>query len=260
MKNPCISETAFKCPHCAAFTTQFWNNCYMDGISSESRVPYFPDHDFQKEIAGENEWPIKEKEKILKWYEQIMTQHMFHSQEYIYNNVLKINNLHISECYNCKRISLWVYDKLVYPAIKIGNIPNKDLPAPIMCVVEEAREILQTSPKGAATLLRLSIQMLCKELGESGTDINSDIASLVKKGLNPVVQKALDVVRVIGNEAVHPGRIDLNDDRETAARLFDLVNVVAEQMISQPKMVQDIYDSMPENKKLAIKTRDEKNK
>jgi len=44
-------------------------------------------------------------------------------------------------------------------------------------------------------------------------------------------------VRVIGNEAVHPGKLDLKDDRDTATRLFKLVNIIAEQMISNPKHV-----------------------
>lgn len=56
-------------------------------------------------------------------------------------------------------------------------------------------------------LLRLSIQMLCKHLGESGEDLNGDIANLVKKGLNAVVAKSLDVVRVIGNEPFTQDRL-----------------------------------------------------
>jgi len=59
----------------------------------------------------------------------------------------------------------------------------------------------------------------------------------VSKGLDPLVQQALDIVRVIGNEAVHPGVMDLKDDRETAATLFGLVNAIADQMITHPKTV-----------------------
>ena len=40
----------------------------------------------------------------------------------------------------------------------------------------------------------------CGHLGESGKNINDDIAALVKKGLNLMIQQSLDVVRVIGNE------------------------------------------------------------
>ncbi|WP_424033423.1 DUF4145 domain-containing protein [Methylocella sp.] len=49
------------------------------------------------------------------------------------------------------------------------------------------------------------MQKLCVELGEKGKNIDDDIANLVKKGLSPELQQALDILRVIGNEAVHHG-------------------------------------------------------
>jgi hypothetical protein len=71
-----------------------------------------------------------------------------------------------------------------------------------------------------------------------------------------LVQQSLDVVRVIGNEAVHPGVIDLRDDRASAERLFDLVNIVAEQMITHPRSVQEMYEKLPSSKIDAIQRRD----
>jgi len=124
---------------------------------------------------------------------------------------------------------------------------------------EEAREIVDASPRGAAALLRLCTQKLCRYLGEKGKNLDEEIGNLVKKGLNPLIQQSLDVVRVIGNEAVHPGVIDLNDDRDTAIQLFTLVNSIAEQMISHPKAVRAMYDKLPEAKRKAIEQRDGKN-
>ena len=80
--------------------------------------------------------------------------------------------------------------------------------------------------------MRLCVQRLCRHLGEKGENIDDDICALVKKGLNPLVQKSLDIVRVIGNEAVHPGVLDLKDDRDTALRLFELVNSIADRIRS----------------------------
>src|SRR5262249_24749132 len=115
------------------------------------------------------------------------------------------------------------------------------------------------SPRGSAALLRLAIQKLCAALGEKGKNIDDDIASLVEKGLSPLQQQALDAVRVIGNEAVHPGTLDLKDDRDTATKLFDLVNIIAEQMISNPKHVKKIYEKIPQKKRKAIERRDQQN-
>ena len=134
-------------------------------------------------------------------------------------------------------------------------MPNVDLPLELIANFEEARAIVGNSPRGAAALMRLVVQKLCARLGEKGKNIDDDIASLVAKGLNPLVQKALDVVRVIGNEAVHPGTIDLKDDRDTALRLFSLVNSIADQMITHPKAVQEMYDQLPAGKIAAIDAR-----
>ncbi len=96
------------------------------------------------------------------------------------------------------------------------------------------------------------------ELGAVGKVINQRIADLVAKGLPPLVQQALDAVRVIGNEAVHPGQLDLRDDRETALNLFGLVNVIAEDRITRPKQVSALYAMIPESKRDGIEARDAK--
>ena len=102
----------------------------------------------------------------------------------------------------------------------------------------------------------LCIQKLCKHLGEPGANINADIAALVKKGLNPKIQKSLDIVRVIGNEAVHPGQIDITDKPETAVNIASLINVIADAMITQPKAIEQLYQTLPEDKRQQIDKRD----
>ncbi len=130
------------------------------------------------------------------------------------------------------------------------------MPEDIRADYEEANTIANASPRGAAALLRLAIQKLCKHLGKPGKNINQDIADLVANGLPPKVQQALDSVRVIGNEAVHPGTIDLRDDRNTVAQLFRLTNFIVQKMISEPKEVDGIYSSLPESKREEIERRD----
>ena len=93
---------------------------------------------------------------------------------------------------------------------------------------------------------------MCIQIGEKGKDLNADIANLVKKGLPHKIQQALDIVRVIGNNAVHPGQIDIEDDQETTLRLFELVNFIAKTMISEPKEIAAMYNKLPENSRTAI--------
>jgi len=146
---------------------------------------------------------------------------------------------------------------MIYPDFAAAPLPNQDLSADIRTDYEEARSILGRSPRGAAALLRLAIQKLCKELGEPGKDLNTDIGALVRKGLPVEVQQALDAVRVIGNEAVHPGQMDVSDDPAIATTLFKLVNFIAEKMISERKAIEQIYGLLSPEKLAQIQRRDQ---
>ncbi|KQM35677.1 hypothetical protein ASF03_02200 [Rhizobium sp. Leaf68] len=168
-----------------------------------------------------------------------------------------VENLNVSQCFNCKDVTVWVSDRMVYPpASGEAPPPNADLPDDIKRDYDEASSILERSPRGAAALIRLSIQKMCKHLGQPGENINADIKALVAAGLDSRVQKALDAVRVIGNNAVHPGSMDLRDDKATAESLFRLLNLIAEKMISEPKHVDEVYAGLPEHLRKAIEERD----
>lgn len=162
----------------------------------------------------------------------------------------------ISVCAPCNSYSIWYNGNILFPESKGIANPNSDLNKEIQADYNEARSIFDKSPRGAAALLRLAIQKMCKQLGENGKDINHDIANLVKKGLPETIQQALDIVRVVGNNAVHPGQIDLKDNSEIAFRLFELINLIAQVMITQPKEIKKLYESLPDSIKDSIKKRD----
>lgn len=84
--------------------------------------------------------------------------------------------------------------------------PHSDAPESIRIDYEEARAVFGSSPRSSAALLRLAIQKICIELGLPGKNLNEDISKLVEKGLPVRIQQSLDIVRVVGNEQVHPGR------------------------------------------------------
>jgi hypothetical protein len=159
-------------------------------------------------------------------------------------------------CEHCSNKSYWYNEGLLIPDVSSAPPPHSDLPKEVMYDFVEAASILSKSPRGSAALLRLALQKLMKELGETGKDINKDIGSLVSKGLPVQVQQALDIVRVIGNESVHPGTLDLKDNPETATQLFGLINFIVDDRITRPKMIQSLFDTLPEGKKKGIEARD----
>jgi hypothetical protein len=159
-------------------------------------------------------------------------------------------------CSHCHRYSIWHEEMMIFPEYMGIDIPNDDMGDDIISDYNEAASILQKSPRGSAALLRLALQKLCVQLGEKGKDLNTDISNLIKNGLPVKIQQSLDALRVIGNELVHPGQIDLRDDPETAKMLFKLLNKIAETMITEPREIAEIYDKIPDSKKEQITQRD----
>lgn len=185
--------------------------------------------------------------------------HQFWFEGYYYaNGFTQEDKTFFCMCAHCSKICIWYEGKMIQPSMGGVPLPNVDLPVDIMQDYNEARDIINKSPRGASALLRLAIQKLCTHLGQSGKNINSDIAALVKTGLPIKIQQALDFVRVVGNNAVHPGQIDLKDNDEIALNLFSLVNIIADVMISQPKEIDKLYNTLPVSQLDAIKKRDEK--
>jgi hypothetical protein len=169
-------------------------------------------------------------------------------------------NLHASSCYSCDAFTVWVQGEVVYPVSHSVVEPHEMMPAGVKGDFEEAGSIVNLSPRGAAALARLCIQKLMNELGEKGDNLNTDIAELVKKGLEVEVQQALDVVRVIGNNAVHPGTIDLKDDKDAALTLLGLVNMIVERRIAGPKKLMSLFAGLPPGALQQIEKRDAQDK
>lgn len=169
---------------------------------------------------------------------------------------LRINNWSTSTCNHCRKVSFWLDEKLIYPKSSIAPLPNKDMPYDVKEDYLEARNIINDSPRGACALLRLALQKLMPHLGQSGNNLNDYIGNLVKKGVSDYIQKAADSVRLIGNDAVHPGQLDLKDDVPTAVSLFRLINYIVNNQITSKKEIDEIFNGLPANKLKAIEKRD----
>ena len=141
---------------------------------------------------------------------------------------------------------------MVYPDRGIAPQPHPDLPAGPLADYEEAASVSGRSPRAAGGLLRVCIERLVDELEPEDEDLkrkfrkeklNGKIGKLVEEGLPVKVQQALDTVRCIGNNLVHPGQMDPNETPETVAQLFALVNIIVDSMITQPKAIADLFES-----------------
>lgn len=174
--------------------------------------------------------------------------------------------MYLAVCSHCNENSYWLKNwqkgdapetgLMLSPVSTPAPMPHEDMPSDVRTDYEEARLIAANSPRGAAALLRLGIQKLCVHLGESGKNINEDIAALLKKGLPSEIQQALDIVRAVGNNAVHPGELNASDVAAVSSGLFYLVNQIIEERISHPKKLKAMFAKLPQGAQQQIKKRD----
>lgn len=255
---PSVRETSFNCPHCGALAKQFWHSAYAVRQDKDA-VPLIATADPEKERIIDSIEDDAARERLRTWYGRKISGIAFLWEEPKdpYTKT-KVENLNISRCYNCDHIAIWIYDRILWPESGEGPLVNPDLPEDLLHDYSEASAILNRSPRGAAALLRLVIQKLCAHVAKTGKGLNADIAELAKRDLAPTIVQALDAVRVVGNNAVHPLEMDLRDDRATAETLFGLVNIIVDNLISRPKQVEAIYAKLPSGAVEAIKKRDSK--
>ncbi|CAN5389015.1 hypothetical protein BH10ACT8_BH10ACT8_11340 [soil metagenome] len=162
-----------------------------------------------------------------------------------------------SLCTVCRGQSWWISRTLRVPATVIGPMPHESMPGEVTALYEEARDVAARSPRAAAALLRLALQQLFTELVPGEKNLDRAIGELVQKGLDPSIQRAMDVLRVVGNHSVHPGEIQLAGDTGLSEALFELTNQVVEQMIARPAKIEELFNMIPQGARDAIERRDE---
>jgi len=241
---PKYRESKFQCPHCKTFATQEWFNANEAGITAMQII----DHlylNYRSNIS------VTAQEYIMRFLSSVDNNF----QDRLYHFVPK--KFSVATCASCEEFTLWVNEEIIYPKKTTVPPPNEDLNEDIKTLYIEASSILIDSPKGATALLRLALQMLLKQIGKDGKKINDDIKELVSEGLSPTIQQALDLLRVIGNNAVHPGQINLDDNAEIAQKLFSILNFIADELITKPKELEKLYaDLIPLDTQEHIKQRD----
>jgi Domain of unknown function (DUF4145) len=166
--------------------------------------------------------------------------------------------LKLAFCTLCDGETIWAGSRLIWPTgAGVAPPPSVDMPSEVLAEYEEAGLIAEHSPRGAAALLRLGVEKLLAHLGATNRSIDQAIGQMVSHGIFDVkVQMAADTLRIVGNEAVHPGTMDLKDDISTVMALFRLMNYLVERTITQPREIANLFDSLPEGKKQGVANRD----
>ena len=154
-------------------------------------------------------------------------------------------------CITCNNFIVWVKEILVYPKTNTGiPDPSNDMPGSVLELYNEAREIVNGSPRASCALLRVAVEKLCHGLGVKKQNLQQSIAALIKNNNLPFkIQKALEVVRIAGNDAVHPGQIVFDaDSREVAIMMFNLINIITTHIITENNEIDKLHELVEQSK------------
>lgn len=255
--SPTTSLEAFVCPHCHVYAHQRWAWLWLDIFNGAPDAPskmsggggtVSP----KSSSSAVNVQSIKDLTAIVADRDRVKVVKGGASKSV----GERLDNVYTSVCAHCQQPSLWVSRVVVWPPSSSAPAPATDMPEALRNDYLEAAGIAGRSPRGAAALLRLVIQKLCGELlGNDAANLNSAIQKLVEQGLPLELQEALDIVRVVGNEAVHPGQMDISDDPQIVDRLFELVNLVVEQTITRRKTIAAMMAKLPSGARDSINSR-----
>jgi hypothetical protein len=91
---------------------------------------------------------------------------------------------------------------------------------------EEAAVMFNKSPGAAAALIHVCVQSLMPLLREQGKNLDDNISSVVRKGLEVEIHQAMDVLQVIYNNTGQLSHIDLSSEKAIGRRFFELVKLI----------------------------------
>jgi hypothetical protein len=218
---PQLGAESFSCPHCNALAHQDWFSLFLKADSDVSDVVVItPEAAMSMVERFDDEDDRKRGEQFVERLKNNDITYQY--QKYSQNLKVKMVNLHLSTCYSCNEFAVWVQDRLVFPTTveEIPTLRQEDF--------EEAAAVLDRSPRGVVALIHLCVHKLMPLLAESGKIVDEEIASLARKGLRVEIQEEMDLLRRIGDNAVHPGEIDLKGDKATETKLFESLKQIVE--------------------------------
>ena len=155
---PAVGTDGFNCPTCAAYAHQTWYRTKVLPLNEADSASL--------EIAeSEHSSPGL---VALSQFSHALARRTFVTSEML-----------VSRCEKCGALAVWMHERVIWPCIGIAPPPSPDLPEEVRHDYLEASRIARESPRGAAALLRLAVENLCKSLVPVEKNLNDCIGALV---------------------------------------------------------------------------------
>lgn len=222
---PSFNMETFTCPHCQAIAAMKWNLVLVDTRYDLSKAQL---DDMLEDNLRRRRHPLNEI-------------HLFEP--------LEKGLWQCATCSGCKKISLWRNGFIEWPNFGTAPAAHEDMPKNIAEVFDEARKIAKVSPCAASALLRLVVERICDHFECSDGSLWKRIEELMEKeGCSVRARRAAHILREVGNDQVHAGTINLNENPYLADGLFKLANLVIEETIAKEKLLNTMENDISKPK------------
>lgn len=220
-RSPARGKAAFNCPVCGAFAHQVWHELMLDtGTPTDDGI--------EPPVPG---MPFP---TVSRWRQ--------------------------AQCTSCGKFSTWRRDRLVYPVSNTLPLAHTDMPAPVVLLYNEARDVAPVSKRAGAALARATMEALLRHLLENDTDQLIDLIDQVEPLVSRSLADLLMFVRHVGNSALHvkgepnDSMVLVLDEETTEAfnALFVIVNRLVEELITEPARTARLVGTVPETVKAKV--------
>lgn len=225
---PKLNDKSFKCLCCHITTTHSWND-HVVALSSE-HINY---------LEGSNH---HEKANVIKYVR---------GESHI--NHIVLDDVYVTICDHCHKPTIWLNDnqtlKPVLPSDNQYPSASDKMPQKVKDLYNQAGSIADKSPRAANAMLRSAIEELMYIIMKTQGDLNDMIDRAYNKNIITThIKKSLHSIRLLGNNALHPNQIRIEDDVDTND-IFNIINHIVDVTIHHQEVIENIENINIKNKK-----------
>jgi hypothetical protein len=147
---------------------------------------------------------------------------------------------HLDEYEQHEEIEKATRVEYIYPH---NSVEGDYIPKNVKQAFEAALRVRNIDAAICAIAIRRTLEMMCKEKGETGRNLYTMLKNLSEKGiLPPILNDMASVLRELGNTAAHADDAEFNQD--LVPSMIEFTKIILDYVYNLPKRIEHIQDSI----------------
>jgi len=225
-----VGDARFVCAHCGADSQQVWADLTIKARVNNGQTYVTFSDAARWRIEGSSIWLSGNDYSQPEWRATV--------------------------CAVCGEGSVWRDAHRVYPVASTIAPVHPDAPESVAALYEEARSVLPISRRASAALVRATLERLLREIDPNHASKRlDDLIAQLRGQIREPLWKFLTAIRIVGNDTLHAEEGELavlylgSEPEEIIEPLFEAVNTLIEELITQPAKAEALYALIPETKR-----------